>query len=257
MVFIHGSLHAAWCWEPFLEYLSNCGISRAYAVSLRGYTSHPPAAPGTKVRVDEHVDDLTAFLDVLSGPAPIIVGHSIGGYIVQRLVSKLKGTGIAGMILLASTPPSGNSALIRRTIFRLGVWQSWKITMGFIRNTMSKDVGVCRDMFFTSTDKYFDERIEGDDVLKKYAQKFEMSVSSKLDTRDVIPIIEGVPALAGKVLVMGGEDDVLIDKHALEEAAAFWGGGLVVLSDTPHDLMLATTRDYVAYKIINWLKSVV
>jgi hypothetical protein len=37
LLFVHGSWHAAWCWdEHFLPYFADCGYE-AHAVSLRGH----------------------------------------------------------------------------------------------------------------------------------------------------------------------------------------------------------------------------
>lgn len=255
LILLHGSLHAAWAWEPLLEKLASVGIVDTYAVSLRGYTSDPAPQPGAKIRVSQHMDDLEAYLKVLNGPPPIIVGHSMGGYIAQRLVTRLNGHGIAGMVLLASTPPSGNSALVMRTIFRLGLPFSWRITMGFVRNGVAKDVSLCRDMFFTRKGQHFDKQIEDDHALSKYCQNFALASSTRLQTKDITPIPTSTPSLAGKVLVLGGEDDVIVDVSALQETAEFWKGDLVVLPNTPHDLILASTRDLVASKLAQWLEN--
>jgi pimeloyl-ACP methyl ester carboxylesterase len=163
------------------------------------------------------------------------------------------------MVLMASTPPRGNSALVMRTIVRLGLRMSWRITMGFVKNTVASDVGVCRDLFFTRTGHY-DDDIEGETQLESYMTKFQKASGSKVDSRGIKPMpAGGCDALAGRVLVIGGKDDVIVDEQALEETAEYWGPSqdqrtVVVIDKCPHDLMLATPWLAVADSIVSWIE---
>jgi pimeloyl-ACP methyl ester carboxylesterase len=291
VLLVHGSLHGAWAWAPLLARWRETGglAAGAVAVTLRGRASDPPAPSGTVLDVQDHVHDIVALVDAIGAStvghdcdsrggggrlAPLLVGHSIGGYYCQRAVELLGPGRVAGLILVASTPPSGNGALVWRTVFRLGLPMAWKITMGFIRTNVATDVRVCRDMFFTRTTadavgtdmtgelqtSQYDNDVEGDDILMTYMEEFRRSSQIKVNMRGLIAMKRDKASppvdLGERVLVIGGADDVIVDVTALEEAAQFWGarGETVLLPNCPHDLMLASNRDRVADVILDWIR---
>ena len=97
ILFIHGSFHAAWCYEEnYLDFFSGLG-HQCYAISLRGTstTGMPPLDPGEVVRMEQHVSDVKCALSSMKAsmsermegmdiPDPIIISHSFGGLIVMK-----------------------------------------------------------------------------------------------------------------------------------------------------------------------------
>ena len=63
LIFLHGSFHGAWCWaKKFFPYFTSLGYHVA-AVNWRG-TGGTFAGEGVKkVKMDKHVQDLSAFLE--------------------------------------------------------------------------------------------------------------------------------------------------------------------------------------------------
>jgi pimeloyl-ACP methyl ester carboxylesterase len=102
LLFVHGGWHAAWCWENFLDYFAAAGY-RAVAMSMRGHGASPTDKPLPKVSVADYVDDVRSVADDLGG-APVLVGHSLGGYVIQRY---LEGHAAPAAVLVGSPPPSG------------------------------------------------------------------------------------------------------------------------------------------------------
>lgn len=102
LLFVHGGWHAAWCWENFLDYFAAAGY-RAVAMSMRGHGASPTDKPLPKVSVADYVDDVRSAADDLGG-APVLVGHSLGGYVIQRY---LEGHAAPAAVLVGSLPPSG------------------------------------------------------------------------------------------------------------------------------------------------------
>lgn len=100
VVFVHGLwLHAS-SWAPWEEYFGNAG-----------YETHAPGWPGDQDTVelaranpdtvaDKGIDDVTdhyaAFIDALSTP-PIVIGHSFGGLIAEKLLGMNKATSAIGI----------------------------------------------------------------------------------------------------------------------------------------------------------------
>lgn len=101
ILFVHGAWHAAWCWEEhFLPYFAQRGYD-AYAVSLRGHGNSPVPKRLNWVSTAAYVDDVAEAAKQLPVP-PIVVGHSMGGLVVQKYLEKYHAP--AG-VLLASAPP--------------------------------------------------------------------------------------------------------------------------------------------------------
>lgn len=108
ILFVHGLWHGAWCWqEHFFDYFSRCGYS-VYALDFRGHGRSPrePRFDGLfGYRLSEYLDDLATVVDHL-GDETIVIGHSMGGYLTQKL---LESRNVRLGILLASLPPWGIS----------------------------------------------------------------------------------------------------------------------------------------------------
>ena len=111
LLFVHGANHAAWCWdEHFLDFFANKGY-RALAVNLRGHGRSTASKPLRKCSVADYVDDVASAADTLDTP-PVIIGHSLGGFVVQKYLESHHAP--AG-VLVASFPPGGSAgASLRR-----------------------------------------------------------------------------------------------------------------------------------------------
>ena len=145
IVCIHGSYHAAWCFDQFfLDFFREKGFN-AYALSLRGQgsgkTSEKKPVAGT---LEEHAADVAAFVEQLEGQGQqvILLGHSFGGLITLQAAANLER--LAGLILLCSVPPSGNVGIILRSLFRAPL-QAFRITWGFISRSFESDAGLCQE----------------------------------------------------------------------------------------------------------------
>jgi pimeloyl-ACP methyl ester carboxylesterase len=103
VVFVHGAWHGAWCWtEHFLPYFAERGYE-AHALSLRGHGGSPGRERLRWTSLAEYVADVASVLEGLPR-APVLVGHSMGGAVVQQF---LETHTLPGAVLLASVPPAG------------------------------------------------------------------------------------------------------------------------------------------------------
>lgn len=87
ILFVHGAWHDAWCWqEHFLPYFAQHGYV-AHALSFRG---HGNSAGRERLRwsgIADYVTDLAQVVQRLPTP-PILIGHSMGGLVVQRYLER-------------------------------------------------------------------------------------------------------------------------------------------------------------------------
>jgi pimeloyl-ACP methyl ester carboxylesterase len=98
LLFIHGAFVTHEPFAPWMEFLAAMGW-RSFAVSRRGRLGvGPDRAEG--LGVADYVEDTRRAMEAM-GEAPILVGHSLGGLIAQKIAE----LGLCrGMMLLAPAP---------------------------------------------------------------------------------------------------------------------------------------------------------
>jgi pimeloyl-ACP methyl ester carboxylesterase len=113
VAFIHGMFMTPHCWHGWIERFRGAGFTTsAPAWPLHGETpaamraKHPDPALG-KLTLDEVVEHLAKEIQKLP-EKPVLIGHSMGGLIVQLLLQK--GLGTKG-VAIDSAPPKGVLAL--------------------------------------------------------------------------------------------------------------------------------------------------
>ena len=111
LLFVHGMMHAAWCWERhFLDYFALHGYE-SHAVNLRGHGNSEGRERIRWTRIAEFTDDLAQAVSGLPSPA-ILVGHSMGGVVIQKY---LEDYSAPAAVLLSSPGPTG----FFRTVLRV------------------------------------------------------------------------------------------------------------------------------------------
>jgi 3-oxoadipate enol-lactonase len=103
LVFLHGIGGAARAWRGQLELFGD--RFRAITWDMPGYGGSTPLPA---VSVASLADALQDFLREIGATRPILVGHSIGGMIVQQWLTKNPGT--AAAVVLAQTSPAFGKA---------------------------------------------------------------------------------------------------------------------------------------------------
>jgi 3-oxoadipate enol-lactonase len=99
LVFLHGIGGAARAWRGQLDFFKD--QYRAIAWDMPGYGG---SAPLPSVSIASLADALQDFLQQVGATKPVIVGHSIGGMIVQQLLAR--SPRIASAVVLAQTSPA-------------------------------------------------------------------------------------------------------------------------------------------------------
>jgi alpha-beta hydrolase superfamily lysophospholipase len=103
ILFVHGMWHAAWCWEEhFLPYFAQRGYT-VHAMSLRGHGGSEGRERLRWATMADYISDVKQIIEQI-GQTPILVGHSMGGAIVQRVLESYQAP---AAILLASAPHTG------------------------------------------------------------------------------------------------------------------------------------------------------
>ncbi len=97
-------LHSAFAdHRPYEQYVARFAAAGfdCYAISRRGRAGRP-ASELDGVKVADYHDDAVAVLEELDGEPPIVIGHSLGGVVGQKLAEEGR---CARLVLLAAAPP--------------------------------------------------------------------------------------------------------------------------------------------------------
>jgi pimeloyl-ACP methyl ester carboxylesterase len=99
VLLIHGMFGGAWYWEGYQSLLASRGYA-THAINLRGHHGSRPVTDIGKVPLRDFVSDALEVARSLKNP--IVIGHSMGGLIAQKVAE-------AGLcracVLLAAAPP--------------------------------------------------------------------------------------------------------------------------------------------------------
>ena len=82
---IHGSWHGGWAWQDVIDQLSREGHT-AHAPTLAG---HGPVATRSGITHQDCVDSVVECIHHNKLEAVVLVGHSFGGTIVQKVAEKV------------------------------------------------------------------------------------------------------------------------------------------------------------------------
>lgn len=103
LLFVHGAFAGGWMWtDTFMPYLAQAGYP-CHALSLRGHGGSDGHEHIDWLSIADYVDDVVAVIDWL-GDAPVLIGHSMGGFVVQKYLERHT---VPGVALLCSVPPQG------------------------------------------------------------------------------------------------------------------------------------------------------
>jgi alpha-beta hydrolase superfamily lysophospholipase len=210
----------------------------AYALSLRGHGGSERPRRFRLMTTTDYVSDVAAVVGRLEAP-PVLVGHSMGGLVVQKYLEEHPA---AGAVLLASNPVTGalratGRAARRHPLRFLRANLTWSLY------PMVETPSMARFMFFS-------DDTPDDIVAANQAQMQDESYRAYLDLlfRRPRPDRIGAP-----MLVLAGGRDRLFSIAEEQATARAYGTKVVVFADMAHDLMAEPGWEGVADHIIGWI----
>ena len=112
ILFLHGAWHGAWCWDLWLNYFSSLGYE-THAISLPGHGNSSMKKWHINLyTLNNYIETLTHHISLIS-PTPVVIGHSLGGAIVQKYLEKNQ---LPATVLLATIPTRGMFPMVLRLI---------------------------------------------------------------------------------------------------------------------------------------------
>ena len=241
MLFVHGAFQDSRSWdEHFLDFYAEQGFL-AVALSLRGHGASPASKSLRRCSISDYVDDVVSVAKTLT-PRPVMVGHSMGGFVVQKY---LESNDAPAAVLLASTPPRGQMGSLLRS-FRQHPWRSSKFAFtGRPADLYGGTTAGARDLFFGDT--------APDRLINSIAERLQPE-----STRALL-VDMGVPAVARKsrttapIFVLGAEQDAIYPYRDVRATARFYGTEAKFIPDIGHAMTVEPRWFVAAECILSWL----
>lgn len=241
VVFVHGAFTGAWCWnEHFLTWFADQGFE-TISFSLRGHGGSGGRELRSLASIDDYVEDLETVVDTL-GQKPILIGHSMGGYIIQKYLEKHKAT---AAVLMASVPPEGllaSNTMMAMAQPDLYLQMFWLQAIG--PHTLLRD------------------RLGRAMLSPDIAEDEGMIYFGRLETeshRALMDMMGGNPVFLSQtdlppMLAIGARNDEIIQSEVVNHTARRLGADCVLLDDIAHAMMLDAKWEKAATQIAEWLE---
>ncbi|MBZ0284070.1 MAG: lysophospholipase [Anaerolineae bacterium] len=239
ILFVHGAWHGAWCWEEyFLPYFAGQGYS-SYALSLRGHGGSGKNKALRWMRAADYVADVRQIAESIT-PHPILIAHSMGGYVVQKYLEQYPAP--AG-VLMASIPRWGSlpftlRQMIRHPLMMLRAFGT--LSLYPIVDTPEK----AKREFFSADMP--DEKVRGY-AARLQDEAFLMALDSGLLH---LPRPKRVKT---PLLVLAAANDKVFSLGEEQATARAYGTEAVIFPNMAHDMMLEAGWQSVAEHIVGWL----
>ena len=240
LLFVHGAWHGAWCWENLLPWFVARGFA-AHAVSLRGHGGGDGRHRLRRWSIRHYVADLAEAVASIEGD-PILVGHSMGGLVVQRHLEKHSAP---GAVLLASVPVTGALA----TTLRVARHHPAAFVKANLQLRLGPIVGseaLARDLLFSPTSPA--SVVNG--TFRRLQDESYLAFLSMILRR---PRPDRVRS---PVLVIGADGDQIFRPYEVEATAVAYRTDAVMLAGRGHDLMLEPGWEEVAETIRRWVETI-
>jgi len=244
LLFVHGAWHAAWCWdENFLSYFYKKGYP-VYALSLSNHGKTKGKKRLNFTLISDYVKDLAETVKTLD-KTPIVIGHSMGGLVVQKYLEK---DSPPAAVLMASIPPQGVFKLTLKIIkenFKefLLANLTWNLYRIIGTEKLAKKWLFSSDMPDHQVSKYFK---------KLQSESYLAYVSGML-----FPCIKHKKQARVPMLVLGGENDAIFTVGEVEATAKRYNAECKIIPGITHDMMLESKWVEAADTIFQWLEKLI
>ena len=243
ILLVHGAWHGKWCYEKyFVEYLADQGLD-VYAIDLPYHGEKFTSTRDLRWRSMTHyVDAVADYAEQLDSP-PILVGHSLGGAVVQKYLEKHKAP---AAILLASMPPSGVWR-VTLNMLRHHPWRFLKVNLKLSLHPLVDTAKLAQQHFFSAD-------MANSDIQSYFEQLHDESYRAFLDM--LFLNLPKPKRVSTPILVLGGENDTIFSVKEVEATAKAYNTEAIIFPNMAHDMMLEKGWQGVADKIANWVKTI-
>ncbi len=238
IVFVHGAFAGGWIWaDHYLPWFAGQGY-RAHALSLRGHGGSHGHAMLAWHSISDYVDDLKRVVDWL-GDEVILVGHSMGGFVVQKYIERHPAEAV---VLMCSAPPQG---LLAAQFHLLIEHPRLFLDINNIMNGHYANTSIVQEALFAQP--------VGEETLASFLTR--MQSESQRALWDMTTF--NFPALSRRqrppMLVLGAEKDVLVPAFLVQTTARTYDLPDHIFPDMGHALTHERDWPLVAAHMRDWL----
>lgn len=242
LLFVHGAFAGAWVWdEHFLPWFAAQGYS-AHAMSLRGHGGSGGHDHIDWHSVHDYVDDVATVIADL-GAAPVLIGHSMGGFVVQKYLER---HAVPAAVLMCSVPPQG---LVAAQFSMLFEKPGLMVEINNLLAGGSVSLDVLRDALFAQD--------VSQDTLRRYYRLMQPESQRAIWDMSMFSLPNLHAMRRPPLLVLGAEKDVLMPAFLVQSTAHTYGVPDTIFRGMGHGVMLEKDWQHVAEKIRDWLAEVV
>ena len=240
LLFVHGAFSAAWCWdEHFLPYFAERGFD-AYALSLRGHGLSEGHNAVRWATLADYVADVAAAVEALPAP-PVLIGQSMGGFIVQHYLRKHT---LPGAVLMSSTPPHGIyitalDMMIRRPM----LWMQMAMAQ-YVGPTAAADRTIRHSLFSPTLP---------DALANRYMRRFQDESVVIAWESMVYAVSHWTRQIETPIHVIGARDDAFVPAFEVEATARAYGARADIIDNLAHAMMLDTNWESAARSVHRWV----
>jgi pimeloyl-ACP methyl ester carboxylesterase len=235
LLLLHGAACGAWVWEEgFGARLAGAG----HAVFAAGFGRGRPDAPAG---LADFVEDTRAALAAIRRPA-VLVGHSLGGLVAQRMLAD---PAVLGCALLAPVPPEGLA------------WSNWRLAMSDpplwrAVARMTEPAGPAGDAALLRH-ALFSPRLPDPSAARHLRRMGGESRRALLEAQppQAVPPAWG---LGKPCVVYGARRDRLIPADTVVRTAAWHAAPFALIDAMAHLMMLDAGREELADRLLGWLE---
>jgi len=239
LLFVHGALHGAWCWDiHFLDYFAQHGYA-SHAVNLRGHGNSEGREDLRWTRIADFVEDVATTVEQLPSP-PILIGHSLGGFIIQKY---LEDHIAPAAVLLSSPSPAGLLSVALKNARRHPLIFA-KINLTFSLFPLVSTPALAREAFFS-------EDLPEEQLLAYWKQMQDDSYMAYLDM--VVLDLPKPAKVKTPLLILGVERDNMLSPSEIEATARAYHTQAEIIPGVAHNSMLEQRWQSVAERILAWL----
>lgn len=234
----HGMWHAAWCWEPWQKLFASWGWE-SHAYSLPGHGRSLRRRTVRWCTLGYYDRFLDAEVKRLPWP-PVLMGHSMGGALVQRHLKR--NDDLPAAVLVASWPSRSTLPPTIRVLKR----HPWNALRAFA--TLSEAPAVrtprlVRDLFISEG-----ALISPEELLARLGPESLLIVFQHMP-----PFWRPPVRLKTPLLWLGGTRDNLNDESFHRSSAADYGADYIAVEGANHHLMWEKSSPQTAEAIHHWL----
>lgn len=238
ILFVHGAFSGAWCWdEHFMPSFADLGF-HVSAIDLPGRRGRPDYDQLQDFTLGDYLDAVHAAVDSFDEP-PILVGHSMGGYLAWRTAEARK---VSALVMMAPVPPTGLAAPALQLLMA--------------NPSLAVDVAAVHAGGVASVDTLH-AALFSDAVPTSVAQRYigRFQAESQLAVAGLYaPLVPNVMAVWGTpIKVVGAGSDPLIPPAHVHWTGSICGRTAHIYQGMGHGMMLENGWQAVAEDIAGWL----